>query len=384
MASSEEVIAQQTDAQPRDLPPDNGPPLPRRSITALRVSGEHLAAPAENDERLPVVPFVDPPVEPAVAPLVEPPPLPTPPPAGAVHRKRGHRTHPPPPPSDDDHSPSPPRDRGCAASFGEFFSRLFSPAAAAPAPPRPRVLVVKGVRVGPDGKPLRLQRKARAALALQEGQAAVRQQLVDLHIDVDTGLLSSFSSARLKQFLEALDAPKKHIFNKAPEVAATLGVDLLAELSKPTLVSVALPWGRKKGHAVSASLRLKVVDPPYDPGARGPRPGALRLLVDAEAGRRGVTIVGVNANTSPDNVVGVLTSDAGQVLINTRDEPARWKWLLAINTGLHRVSATKVLMDQAAAMMPWHPACRVRRSPRNESQNNSSRSFGQVTEEDPE
>ena len=36
------------------------------------------------------------------------------------------------------------------------------------------------------------------------------------------------------------------------------------------------------------------------------------------------------------------------------DEPSRWKWFCAVNAGLHRVAAARMMLDQGAAILPWH------------------------------
>jgi len=179
-------------------------------------------------------------------------------------------------------------------------------------------------------------------------------------IDPKEGMLKYMSPKRLREFLEFLDSPKKHIFRKAPKIANSLAMKLLEECSKATIMSVALPWGAKKGNNQGATVRLKVVDPPYIPGPPTPRAGQLKLVLVTEAGgTKEALITGMSANTGPDNVVGVICGPEGQVLLSTVDEPTRWKWVLAINAGLHRTSAIRCMMDQAAAVMPWHPASSV-------------------------
>ena len=194
---------------------------------------------------------------------------------------------------------------------------------------------------------------------LDEQKEAVAQ-LMAIGINPKEGMLKYMSPKRLREFYLLLDGPKKHIFCKAPKIANALAMKLLEECSAPCLMSVALPWGAKKGNNQSAMIRLKVVDPPYDPSNRGPRAGQLRLVIETEAaGTKTVTITGISANTGPDNVIGVLAGLDGQILLSTTDEPQRWKWVLALNAGLHRTAAIRCMMDQAAAVMPWHPSANV-------------------------
>lgn len=248
------------------------------------------------------------------------------------------------------------RLRTCASGLGSFVTNLFAPILPEPAPPPPRVVVVNGVRMSADGKtPLRLPRKAREQVALLDSQADAREQLLALGINPSEGLLKYLSPKRLKEFYDMLDAPKKHIFCKAPKIANTLATQLLEECSRDCLVSVALPYGSKKGNTQSATVRLKVVDPPYNPDDKTPRPGLLRMMVAVEAGKRTLTISGVSSSTGPDNVITIKLGPDGQMLLSTTDEPTRWKWVLAINAGLHRVAAIKCMMDQAAGIMPWYP-----------------------------
>ena len=46
--------------------------------------------------------------------------------------------------------------------------------------------------------------------------------------------------------------------------------------------------------------------------------------------------------------------NVGNVMVVCDDEPARWKWFCAVNAGLHRVAAARMMLDQAAAILPWH------------------------------
>ena len=254
------------------------------------------------------------------------------------------------------------RLRTCAGDVTRFFGNFFAPFLPEPAPPPgPRIVVVDGVRMQADGKtPVRLPRKQRQAQEVLDEQKAAVAELMAVGINPKEGMLKYMSPKRLREFYEFLDAPKKHIFRKAPKIANTLAMKLLEECSKPTIMSVALPWGPKKGNNQSATVRLKVVDPPYDPLVRTPRAGQLKLVVETEIGGvKQVAITALSANTGPDNVIGVQCGPDGQVLLSTIDEPTRWKWVLAINTGLHRTSAIRCMMDQAAAVMPWHPSANV-------------------------
>ena len=254
------------------------------------------------------------------------------------------------------------RLRTCAGDVTRFFGNFFAPFLPEPPPPAgPRIVVVDGVRMQADGKtPVRLPRKQRQAQEVLDEQKAAVAELTAAGINPKEGMLKYMSPKRLREFYEFLDAPKKHIFRKAPKIANTLAMKLLEECSKPTIMSVALPWGPKKGNNQSATVRLKVVDPPYNPLDRTPRAGQLKLVIETEIGGvKQVAITALSANTGPDNVIGVQCGPDGQVLLSTIDEPTRWKWVLAINTGLHRTSAIRCMMDQAAAVMPWHPSANV-------------------------
>jgi hypothetical protein len=125
-------------------------------------------------------------------------------------------------------------------------------------------------------------------------------------------------------------------------------------------MSVALPWGPKKGNNQICTLRLKVCDAPYNPEDRSPKAGELRLVIKTEtSGNKTVVVTGCAANTGPDNVITVNAGADGTILLSTTDEPARWRWVLALNAGLHRCAPIRCMMDQAAAVMPWYPTALV-------------------------
>jgi len=249
------------------------------------------------------------------------------------------------------------RLRGCLGGVALFLGNLFAPFAPEPAPPEPRVkLDALGNRLGPDGKPLRARRQERAEQEVVAAQVGAREELVALGINPKQGPLQYLSAKRLKEFVDALDPVKKHIYRKAPKIANALAMDLVQQCSKPTLMTVALPWGSKKGNNQSATVCLKVKDPPYDPDDKTPRSGQLLLVLETEgSSAKSVAVTGCNANTGPDNVIGLVLGKEGTVLLSTADEPTRWKWLLAVNAGLHRVAAIKCMLDQTACTMPWHP-----------------------------
>jgi len=250
------------------------------------------------------------------------------------------------------------RLRTCASGVALFFGNFFAPFLPEPPPPAgPRIIVVDGVRMQADGvTPVRLPRKARQAQEVLDEQKAAMAELTAAGINPKEGMLKYMSPKRLREFLEFIDAPKKHIFRKAPKIANTLAMKLVEECSKPTIMSVALPWGPKKGNNQSATVRLKIVDPPYNPADRTPHAGQLQLVIETESGGiKHANVTGLSANTGPDNVIGLQCGAEGQLLLSTVDEPTRWKWALAINAGLHRTAAIRCMMDQAAAVMPWHP-----------------------------
>jgi hypothetical protein len=253
------------------------------------------------------------------------------------------------------------RLRTCSASLSLFLLNLFAPFLPEPPPPAPRVIVVNGVRMQPDGKtPIRLHRKERVAQAVLDDESDARAQLLAIGINPNEGMLQYMAPKRLRDFYISLDAPKKHIFCKCPKVANALAMTLVHECCKPSLMSVALPWGSKKGNNQSATVRLKIIDPPYTPDDRSPKPGQLRLVLETEAGgTKAVAVTGMSANTGPDNVIVVLAGTEGQILLSFTDEPARWKWVLAINAGMHRVAPIRCMMDQAAGIMPWYPTALV-------------------------
>ncbi len=253
------------------------------------------------------------------------------------------------------------RLRTCSANLSLFLLNMFAPFLPEPPPPAPRVIVVNGVRMQPDGKtPIRLHRKERVAQAVLDDESDARAQLLAIGINPNEGMLQYMAPKRLRDFYISLDAPKKHIFCKCPKVANALAMTLVHECCKPSLMSVALPWGSKKGNNQSATVRLKIIDPPYTPDDRSPKPGQLRLVLETEAGgTKAVAVTGMSANTGPDNVIVVLAGAEGQILLSFTDEPARWKWVLAINAGMHRVAPIRCMMDQAAGIMPWYPTALV-------------------------
>ena len=249
------------------------------------------------------------------------------------------------------------RIRTCVEGLNRFLLNLFAPILPEPPGPEPRVkLDSEGNRLGPDGKPVRVKRAERVAQEEKKKEQTAVEELMALGINPKKDpIMKNMSNTRLKQFVDALDGVKKHIYKKAPHVASQQAMKLVDECSKTTLMTVALPWGPKKGNNQTAAVKLKVKDPPYDPNDRGPRAGTLLLVVETEGNVRSVGITGVTATTGSDNVISVTCGRDGQVLLTTTDEPTRWKWFLAINAGLHRVAAIRCMLDQAACTMPWHP-----------------------------
>ena len=68
-----------------------------------------------------------------------------------------------------------------------------------------------------------------------------------------------------------------------------------------------------------------------------------------------VFVSGVLCYSGNDNTVTVKTlENVGNILIINNDEASRWRWFCAINAGLHRIAAAKVMLDQPSAIVPWH------------------------------
>lgn len=258
-------------------------------------------------------------------------------------------------------APRPPshRIRTCVEGVSRFVTNLLAPIMPEPPPPEPRVRLDKdGNKLGPDGKPVRLPRKERLAEEEKKKEMTAVDELMAIGINPKKDpIMKNMSNTRLKQFVDALDGVKRHIYKKAPQIASKQAMKLVEECGQTTLMTVALPWGPKKGNNQTAAVKLKVKDPPYDPNEKGPRAGTLLLVVETEGNVKSVAITAVSANTGSDNVVSLTCGKDGQLLLTLTDEPSRWKWFLAINAGLHRVSAIRCMLDQAACTMPWHPAC---------------------------
>lgn len=250
------------------------------------------------------------------------------------------------------------RIRNCVEGVNRFMANLFAPILPEPPGPEPRVRLDKdGNKLGPDGKPVRLPRKERVVEEEKQKELSAIEELMALGINPKKDpIMKNMSNTRLKQFVDAMDPVKRHIYRKAPQVASKQAMKLVEECGKTTLMTVALPWGPKKGNNQTAAVKLKVKDPPYDPNQRGPRAGTLLLVVETEGNVKSVPVTGVTASTGADNVVVLNCGNEGQLLLTLTDEPNRWKWFLAINAGLHRVSAIRCMLDQAACTMPWHPA----------------------------
>ena len=238
-----------------------------------------------------------------------------------------------------------------------------------PAPPRTVVLDKDGVRLGSDGQPLRLPRKERAALKLQQDEAAAREALTALGLDPRKGQLATFSPKRLREFAEALDDEKRYCYRVAPEAAETLATELLLRCNPPATspaqrFQVTLPWGSKKGNSQPGSVRMRLRFPPTLPGA--PRRAGRLLLALECAERRGVRFIevtGAKTTVTEDTCLSLLCKEGCILLqspVGIDKEPAgaaerlRWSWLLAINAGLWKAGTAPCLLDQSAVMLPWH------------------------------
>jgi len=263
------------------------------------------------------------------------------------------------------------RVRTCVTGFNTFFANLFAPIVtespeeeAGTAPPR-RKRDETGLRLRSDGKPVVLSEKAKAAVktaseeqalkAKGKAPATVRERLQKDGIDLSKGSLQYLSSLRLAQFEASLDPAKKHIYRRAQEQANMLASEHLKRSRQPKSMLVVLPWGSKK-NTQSATVQMKVHDPPYSPD--GALLGGELLLSVSAGGLRVVQVLSAASSTGPDNVIRVGTKD-GEVVLQPADEQMRWAWVLALNAGLHRVAAVKCMMDQSAIALPWHPKVNV-------------------------
>ena len=254
------------------------------------------------------------------------------------------------------------RLRNCTQGVGQFLSNLFAPIISEEPPGEeaeededsgpviPKFDEV-GRRLKSDGTPIVRPEAVKVALAKASTAKPAEtpaDRLRALGIDTSKGPLSYLSPTRLAFFEASMDEAKKHIMKKAPHVATMLASDLLKLTGMPKYMLCQLPWGGKRNASQSATLRMKVVDPPYEPHAKKKKAGELRLCVETEqSGTRWVMVTGGWCSTGQDNLVK-LTTSGGEVLLLPPDEPTRWTWLLAANAGLHRASPLRCMLDQAS------------------------------------
>jgi hypothetical protein len=255
------------------------------------------------------------------------------------------------------------RLRNCTQGVGQFLTNLFAPIISEDPPgeeaedddedsgPVIPKYDENGRRLKSDGTAIVRPEGVKVALAkasTAKPDETPADRLHALGIDTSKGALSYLSPTRLAFFEASLDEAKKHILRKAPNVATTLASDLLKLTKLPKYMLCQVPWGGKRNGSQSATLRMKVVDPPFEPHASKKKAGELRLCVETEqSGTRWVMVTGAMSSTGQDNLVK-LNTNFGDVLLLPPDEPTRWTWLLAANAGLHRASPLRCMLDQAA------------------------------------
>lgn len=235
------------------------------------------------------------------------------------------------------------RLRSCVAGVGTWWQGMLDTVLPPPPPP-----------------PSKLSRKEKIRKKEAHQAESMRKKLFKAGINLKEAGISHLSDKRLREFYEKLDDNKKRIFTKAPKVATLSAAKLFEEYTHNIFVTVQLPWGMKRGHNIPVMVKFTVEEAPYDPDEPGPKQGYLRMTVEQEGGLFGpelksVYVMGVHTTTGADNIVTINTfNNMGNVMIMAPDEPTRWKWFCAVNAGLHRVAAARVMLDQPAAIVPWH------------------------------